>query len=104
MEIVLYGFLIVVFGLLQVADGLVTFFGLHFDLVDEVNPVLNCCAELFGLGFSIALLKMAGLAFLTFMFLQRRKISNPWLLTTLVSANAFYIWVVVNNIVLVAGA
>lgn len=34
--------LIVLFGVLQVADGVVTFFVLKFAGVDEVNPVLNC--------------------------------------------------------------
>jgi hypothetical protein len=51
--------LIVFFALLQVADGVVTYLGLGLASVDEVNPVLGVLIELFGLGGSITLLKLA---------------------------------------------
>jgi len=95
--------LIVLFGLLQVADGIVTFFGLKCANVDEVNPVLNFFAGLLGLGLSITLIKLAGLAFITFLFFDRRKMKSRWITTTLGLAVAFYSWVVSNNMLLVAG-
>jgi len=94
---------IVLFGLLQVADGVVTFFGLKFAEVDEANPVLVFAAELLGLGFSITLLKLAGLAFIAFLFFDRHKMKSRWITTTLGAAVTFYSWVVGNNLFLVAG-
>lgn len=95
---------ILLFGLLQIADGVVTFFGLKFAGVDEVNPVLNFCAELLGLGYSITLLKLVGLAFIAFLFFDRHKMRSRWITTTLGLAVTFYSWVVGNNVILVAGA
>jgi hypothetical protein len=94
-------FFIVLFGLLQVADGVVTFFGLNFAAVDEANPVLNCVAELVGLGESIVLLKAAGLAFVIFLFCDRRKMKSQWITASLGSAVSFYTYVVSNNVMLV---
>ena len=94
---------IVLFGLLQVADGVVTFFGLKFAGVDEANPVLNYVSGLLGLGFSITLLKLAGLAFIAFLFFDRRKMKSRWITTTLGMADCFYSWVVSNNVILVVG-
>lgn len=100
----MYGVLIILFGFLQVADGFVTYLGLSFAGVDEVNPVLNFFAELWGLGFSITLLKLAGLAFITLMFFDRHRMNSRWLMATLISADTFYGWVVCNNILLVASS
>ena len=97
-------FFIVLFGLLQIADGIVTFFGLKFAEVDEVNPVLNYVANFIGLGFSITLLKLAGLAFIIFLFYDRRKMKSRWITTTLALSVTFYSWVVSNNVILVVGA
>jgi len=96
--------LIVTFGLLQLADGIITFMGLSCGKVDEVNPLLNCFADLFGLGASITVLKAVGIAFLGLMFLDRHKIENRWLTGTLCGAVAFYGWVVSNNVYLVVSA
>lgn len=93
--------LIVIFALLQVTDGMVTYFGLNFAGVDEVNPVLNLFVELIGLGYSIAVLKLAGLVFVTFLFIERHKMKSLWITATLASADSFYSWVVVNNFSLV---
>jgi len=98
------GLFIVVFGLLQVADGIVTFFGLKFAVVDEVNPLLNNVADVLGLGYSITLLKLAGLAFIAFLFVDRHKMKSGWITTTLGVAVSFYSWVVSNNVMLVMGA
>ena len=95
---------IILFGLLQVADGVVTFLGLKFASVDEANPVLNYVSGLIGLGFSITLLKLAGLAFIAFLFFDRRKMKSRWITTTLGMAVSFYSWVVSNNVILVVGA
>jgi len=100
----MYALLIILFGLLQVADGVVTYLGLSFSGLDEVNPVLNFCAELVGLGYSIVLLKMAGLVFIAFLFTDRHKMKSRWITATLTSAVAFYSWVVTNNVILVVDA
>ncbi|MGX2040876.1 DUF5658 family protein [Methylocaldum sp. MU1018] len=100
----MYALLIIVFGLLQVADGVVTYLGLNSFGLEEVNPVLNACAELMGLGYSIALIKMAGLAFIALLFLERHKMKSRWIKATLTSAVAFYSWVVTNNVLLVMEA
>ncbi len=97
-------FFIVMFGLLQVADGIVTFFGLNFAEVDEVNPVLNFFAGWVGLGFSITLLKLAGLAFIAFLFYDRHKMKSRWITASLGLSVSFYSWVVSNNVILVVGA
>ena len=97
-------FFIVLFGLLQVADGVVTFFGLKFANVDEVNPVLNYVAEWIGLGFSIGLIKLAGLAFIAFLFYDRHKMKSRWITTSLGLSVSFYSWVVSSNVILVVGA
>lgn len=96
--------LIVLFGLLQIADGIVTFFGLKCAEVDEVNPVLNFFAEQIGLGCSITLIKLAGLAFITFLFYDRHKMKSRWITTTLGLAVTFYSYVVGSNVSLVVGA
>ena len=96
-------FFIIVFGLLQIADGVVTFFGLKSAEVDEVNPVLNFFAEQVGLGLSITLLKLAGLAFIVFLFVDRRKMKSRWITTALGLAVTFYSWVVSSNVILVVG-
>ena len=97
-------FFIVLFGILQIADGVVTFFGLTSAEVDEVNPVLNFFVELIGVGYSITLLKLAGLAFIVFLFTDRHKMKSRWITTTLGVAVTFYGWVVSNNMILVVGA
>ncbi|QPK64222.1 hypothetical protein IVG45_04425 [Methylomonas sp. LL1] len=96
--------LIVLFGLLHVADGVVTYLGLNFTSVDEVNPVLNYFVELLGLGFSITLLKAACLSVLIFMFYDRHKMKSRWITASLMSAVTFYGWVVSNNVLLVVYA
>jgi hypothetical protein len=96
--------LIVFFALLQVADGVVTYLGLGLAGVDEVNPVLGVLIGLFGLGGSITLLKLAGLAFSAFLFFDRHKMKSPWITATLASSVSFYSWVVSSNVILVVGA
>lgn len=100
----MYAILIILFGLLQVADGIVTYLGLSFTSVEEVNPILNLCAELIGLGYSIVLIKAVGLTFIAFLFLDRHKMKSRWIKATLTSAVAFYSWVVTNNVILVFDA
>ena len=98
------GTLIVLFGLLQIADGVITYLGLDQSLVDEMNPLLNACAEAIGLAASIATLKLGGLAFITFLFLDRHKMKSRWITATLGTAVGFYAWVVANNVSLVMAA
>ncbi len=96
--------LIVLFGLLHVADGIVTYFGLSFFGLVEVNPLLNYCADSIGLGCSITLLKMAELSFVMFLFTGRHRMKSRWITATLASAVVFYSWVVTNNVMLVFDA
>lgn len=96
--------LIILFGLLHIADGIITYLGLSFDVVDEVNPVLNFFAEMLGLGFSITVLKMACLSVLIFLFYDRHKMKSRWITASLASAVTFYSWVVSNNVFLVFSA
>ncbi len=96
--------LIILFGLLHVADGIITYLGLSFDVVDEVNPVLNFFAEQVGLGFSITTLKLVFISALIYLFYGRQKMKSRWVTATLASAVTFYTWVVSNNIFLVVTA
>ncbi len=97
------GLLIVLFGLLQVADGVVTYLGLRFADVVEVNPLLNYCAAQMGLGTSISTLKLLILALIAYLFFARHKMKNRWGTATLFGAVSFYSWVVSNNLLLVVG-
>lgn len=95
---------IILFGLLHIADGVVTYLGLSFTNVDEVNPVLNYFAGLVGLGLAITVLKVIILFIISFIFFDRHSIKSCWGTATLVSADTFYSWVVANNFILVMGA
>jgi hypothetical protein len=95
------GLLIVSFGLLQIADGAITYLGLHCADIDEANPLASFCFETFGLGTSIATMKLLGLAFLAFVFVRRHRIRSPWVTATLCCVVATYCWVVGQNLSLV---
>ncbi|MBM4200221.1 MAG: hypothetical protein FJ189_02925 [Gammaproteobacteria bacterium] len=95
------GLLIVSFGLLQVADGAITYVGLRCTHIDEANPLASFCFETFGLGASITLLKLLGIAFIAFVFVRRRRIRSPWVTATLCAVVAGYCWVVAQNLALV---
>ena len=94
-------FLIVAFGLLQIADGAITYFGLSFSAVDEVNPLLNICAEYLGLGMSITVVKLIIIMGIMFLFCARHQMKSRWNTATLASAVSFYSWVVSSNVNLV---
>lgn len=96
--------LIVLLGLLHVADGLVTYVGLSFRGLEEVNPILNFCADHIGLASSITLFKFGELVIVAFLFADRKKMRSPWVTATLGSVVAFYGWVVTNNVTLVLEA
>lgn len=96
--------LILLFGLLHTADGIVTYFGLKFNYAAEANPILLFFAGTMGLGLAIFALKLLCVEFIAWLFLDRRKIGSCWGTATLFSADAFYSWVVSNNILLVVGA
>lgn len=96
--------LILLFGLLHTADGIVTYFGLKFNYATEVNPVLLFFAGTMGLGLAIFALKLLCVEFIALMFVSRRNIGSCWGTATLFSADAFYSWVVSNNLFLVVGA
>lgn len=96
--------LMLLFALLHVADGLVTYLGLTFTSVGEVNPVLNSVADIFGLGVSIFVLKLMCITVIAWIYRDRHKINSCWSTTTLMGAVGFYCWVVSNNIILVAAA
>ena len=96
--------LILLFGLLHTADGIITYLGLKFDYVDEANPVLLFFAGTMGLGLAIFLLKLLCIEFIAVLFFARRNMKGCLGTATLLSADAFYSWVVSNNILLVATA
>jgi hypothetical protein len=96
--------LILLFGLLHTADGIVTYFGLKFNYATEANPILVFFAGTMGLGLAIFALKLLCVEFIAWLFIDRRRIGSCWGTATLFSADAFYSWVVSNNILLVVGA
>jgi hypothetical protein len=96
--------LIILFALLHVADGLITYIGLRFTSVEEVNPILTYFVHLLGLGCSITLLKLGILAVIGFLYIDRYKMHNGWGTFVLASAVSFYFWVVSNNVFLVVSA
>lgn len=96
--------LIALFGLLQIGDGIITYLGLDSFGLDEANPILRAVSGLIGLGGAIATVKLCGLAFITFLFLERHKMTSCWITATLASADTFYGWVLTNNISLVLAA
>lgn len=98
------GLLIVLFGILHVADGIVTYLGLSFFGLQEVNPLLNFSAEAIGLGNSITLYKLCEISVAAFLFSDRHKMHSRWITATLASAVIFYGWVVTNNVALVFDA
>ncbi|MDD4914084.1 MAG: DUF5658 family protein [Methylococcales bacterium] len=95
--------MIVLFGLLHIADGIVTYLGLMLSEVVEVNPLVNYFIELLGLGFSIILLKLACLLVIATLYVRRRRMTSIWSTTTLACATSFYFWVVNNNVGLLLG-
>ena len=101
---VINNLLIVLFGLLHVADGVITYLGLRFAAVLEVNPLLNYFVQFFGLGCSITVLKLGIVSVIGFLYVERRKMHSCWSTATLASAVGFYLWVVSNNVFLVVGA
>lgn len=96
--------LLVAFALLQVADGVVTYIGLQCSDIDEANPLASFCFEHFGLGASITVLKLLGLAFIAFVFVRRHRLNSPWLTATLTGVVTSYVWVVAQNLLLVLGS
>ena len=98
------GLLIVLFGLLHVADGVATYLGLSFFALKEANPVLDYCSHSMGVGCSVTLLKLVELGFVAFLFAGRRKMKSRWITATLASAVTFYGWAVTNNVHLIVDA
>lgn len=96
--------LILLFALLHTADGIVTYFGLKFNHATEVNPILIFFAGTMGLGLAIFALKLLCVEFIAVLYFARRNIGGGWATVSLFSADAFYSWVVSNNILLVVGA
>jgi hypothetical protein len=95
--------LIVLFALLHVADGFITYLGLSFTDVDEVNPLLNYAAGILGLGRAIVLLKLIILSLIAAIFFDRCTIKGRWATVALMLAVVFYSGVVASNVMLVVG-
>jgi hypothetical protein len=96
--------MIVLFGFLHVADGLVTYLGLSFTNVDEANPILNYFAGQVGLGMAITLLKLTIMVVIAFVYFDRQSIKSRWGTAALAWADTFYSCVVTNNLILVMGS
>jgi hypothetical protein len=95
--------MIVLFGFLHVADGVVTYLGLSFTNVDEANPILNYVAGQYGLGLAITLVKLTVLLVLALVYFDRHSIKSRWGTAALAWADTFYGWVVANNFILIMG-
>jgi len=95
--------LILLFGGLHIADGIITYLGLTFAELAEVNPLLNYFTGLLGLGGSITLLKLLILGVIAAIFIDRRTIKSRWGSATLALAVMFYCGVVINNVMLIVG-
>jgi Domain of unknown function (DUF5658) len=97
--------LLVLLGLLQMADGTVTYVGIRGAMVDEANPLAELCFGHLGLGCSITVAKLIGLAIIGSVFLRRHRFNKrrhfTATLSVLVSA---YSWVVANNVMLILAA
>lgn len=95
--------LLTLFGGLQVADGILTYLGLRFAELAEVNPLLNYLTGLLGLGVSITLLKLVILGVIAAIFITRRTIKRHWGTVALALAVIAYCGVNVSNALLIAG-
>ncbi|MCK9607016.1 MAG: DUF5658 family protein [Methylomonas sp.] len=95
--------LLTLFGGLQVADGILTYLGLRFAELTEVNPLLNYVTGLLGLGVSITLLKLAILGVITAIFTTRRTIKRDWGTVALALAVIAYCGVNISNALLITG-
>ncbi len=95
--------MIVLFGILHVTDGVLTYLGLSFTSVDEANPILNYVAGQYGLGLAITLVKLTVLLVLVLVYFARQSIRSRWGTAALAWADTFYGWVVANNFILIMG-
>ena len=93
-------FLLILFGLLHIADGIITYLALLYADTAEINPLLNTVADSIGLGHAILLLKFVCLAVIAYLYFERRKMKNLSGTMALICANCFYLWVVINNTML----
>jgi len=89
--------LILLFGLLNIADGILTYLGLRYCEVAEANPILDVFSNTIGLGYSIMLIKSMVLASLLMLFLSRNTVNRCGSSLMLVAGNVLYFWVVGNN-------
>lgn len=96
--------LLVLLGLLQMADGTVTYLGIRGDLVDEANPLAELCFKHLGLGCSITVVKLVGLAIIGSVFLRRHRFKRRHFTATLSLLVSAYSWVVANNVRLILEA
>jgi Domain of unknown function (DUF5658) len=93
--------MILLFAVLHIADGVVTYLGLSFTGVNEANPILNYIVPHYGLGPAIAMVKVYVLLVLTLVYFDRNAIKSRWGTAALAWADTFYGWVVANNFILV---
>jgi len=89
--------LILLFGLLNIADGILTYLGLRYCEVAEANPILDIFSHTIGLGYSIILVKSMVLASLIMLFLSRNTVNRCGSSIMLLTGNLLYFWVVGNN-------
>ena len=92
---------IILFGLLHVADGVLTYFGLSYSNVIEVNPILNYFIELSSIGYSILFVKSLIIFIIFLIFINRNNIKGQLGTIALLCANVFYVFIVFNNAILV---
>lgn len=93
--------LIIFFAVLQVFDGILTYFGIRFSLATEANPILNYAAEKLPLMFAIIALKFIIVLGIFKLFILRKRIAGFANMMVLSGGVVFYCCVVFNNAVLV---
>lgn len=91
--------LIILFGLLNITDGALTFHGLKFGSVAELNPVLDYLGSHLGLslGYAILAVKTLVIAALAYLLTCHYRMNRCAGILALIIANIFYLWVVGNN-------
>ena len=94
-------YLILALGFLQIVDGAITYYAVSRNLAVEANPFAKLVFNFLGLGFSIALLKLLIVAFIVWLFTERKKMNHRPITAVLLICTAVYTFVAINNFYLV---
>ncbi len=89
--------LIVLFAVLNISDGMLTYYGLIYCDLVEANPILDFVSRAFGTGCSIVVIKALIVVPLAYAFISRSSIQRCRGTLVLIMGNLLYFWVVGNN-------